>query len=142
MGCNPVSERGVIQNVKRAQQINDFHGVRFGNITPTDIDGLIEYHNKAWIIFEIKYKDAQLPYGQRLALERMVKDFTTAGKKAMALVVEHFIDDTSEQVDAAECFVREVFHSDNLTWQPPKYKIKLAAMTAAFFNYIETALTA
>lgn len=137
-----MSVRGVINHVNRAQQINDFSGIRFGNITPTDIDGLIEYHNKAWIIFEIKYKDAQLPYGQRLALERMVKDFTDAGKKAMAIVAEHYVDDTSKQVNAAECCVREVYHSGELSWKPPKRDIKLAKMAAVYLNHIEMELTA
>jgi len=131
-----MSERGVIQDTKRAQQINNFHNLRFGNITPTDIDGLIEYHDKAWIVFEIKYKGAQLPFGQKLAIERMINAFTAAGKKAMALVVEHNVDDTNNSVDCAECFVREVYHSDNPTWQPPKWKIKLGKMAEAYIKHV------
>jgi hypothetical protein len=46
--------RGVIQNVGRKQQINDFSELRFGNITPTDMDGCIEYKDKAYIfIFHV-----------------------------------------------------------------------------------------
>ena len=42
--------RGTIQNRERARQIIDFHGLRLdGKITPTDSDGEIEYHDKAWV---------------------------------------------------------------------------------------------
>lgn len=130
-----MSERGVIKDKRRAQQINDFSGLRLGNITPTDIDGLIEYHDKAWIVFEIKYKGAQLLFGQRLAIERMTNAFTAAGKKAMALVVEHNVDDTDNSVDCAKCFVREVYYGDSPTWRPPKRKINLREAIDEYFEY-------
>ena len=63
--------RGKIHNRERAQQIKDFQGLRFGNITPTDIDGLIEYKNKLFIIIELKFVGNELPFGQKLALERL-----------------------------------------------------------------------
>lgn len=128
--------RGVIHNTKRAQQINDFSGIRFKNITPTDIDGLIEYHDIAWLIFEVKHNGAPVPYGQRLALERMINAFTNAGKKAMALIVDHEVDDTSESVNEAECLVREIYHSDNQKWNPPKYSIKLGEIARTYIKHI------
>ena len=75
-----MNERGVINNIQRAQQINDFSNLLYGKITPTDIDGMIEYRGKLYIFFEIKYKDKDMPFGQRLALERLVKDLTYANK--------------------------------------------------------------
>lgn len=72
--------RGKIQYRERRKQLVDFSGIRIGNITPTDCDGLIEYHDKAYIIFEIKYRDAEVPHGQRLALQRSIDDFKRAGK--------------------------------------------------------------
>jgi hypothetical protein len=49
----------VIQNVGRKQQINDFSELRFGNITPTDMDGCIECKDKAYIFIEIKYMNKE-----------------------------------------------------------------------------------
>lgn len=75
-----------IQNPKRMKQLIDFSGLELdGGIYPTDIDGLIEYHNSEYIIIEVKHGNANVPYGQRLALRRMVDDFTKAGKKQWLL---------------------------------------------------------
>lgn len=101
--------RGVIQFRDRARQIINFKNIRFGNITPTDCDGEIEYKNKAWIFFEIKYRDAELPRGQKLALERKVNDMNRAQKSAVCFVAEHYIDDSSVDVNAANCIVREFY---------------------------------
>lgn len=65
------NERGKIENRNRARQIIDFSGLQYGKITPTDIDGLIEYHDKAILLLEFKYADAEMPRGQKVALERM-----------------------------------------------------------------------
>ena len=79
-----------ILNPKRMKQLIDFKGLELDNgIYPTDIDGLIEYHDSEYILLEVKHKDARVPYGQRLAIQRMVDDFTKAGKKAVAIVCEH-----------------------------------------------------
>ncbi len=69
-----MSERGVIEHRERAKQLRDFSGLRFGNITPTDIDGLIEYKNIAYVIIETKYGNAEVPLGQMIALERLCDD--------------------------------------------------------------------
>ena len=45
------NNRGVIQNRDRKKQIIDFSGLKYGKITPTDIDGLIEYKDKAMMFF-------------------------------------------------------------------------------------------
>ena len=140
--CMDTDKRGVIVNKQRAQQINDFSGIRFGNITPTDIDGLIEYHDTVWLIFEVKYRGTQLPFGQRLALERMVDAFTSAGKKAMALVVDHEVDDTSESINVSVCLVREIYHSDNMLWKPPNREITLGEMAKAYIGHYAIKQTA
>jgi hypothetical protein len=112
--------RGVIENTARAQQINDFSGLLYGKITPTDIDGLIEYQDKAYVFIEVKYNGKDLPYGQRLAIKRLVDDTSAQGKQAIALIVNHEVADTSASVPVAECIVREMYHSKEKLWRPPK----------------------
>ena len=69
------------------KQLIDFQGLAVDEyIYPTDIDGLIEYKDSEYIIFEVKYGDAEVPFGQKLALQRMVDDFTKTGKQAVVLV--------------------------------------------------------
>ena len=94
--------RGIIQNPERARQIIDFSGIRFKNITPTDIDGLIEYKNIAYVLMEFKHREAEMPHGQSLALTRMVDDFDRQGKYATLLVCEHYVDDPKADIIARD----------------------------------------
>lgn len=101
--------RGVIYNKARSQQINDFGNMAYGNITPTDIDGLIEYKDKGYIFYEIKYGDKEVPRGQRLALQRLIDDIEKAGKIGCVVIAEHDIQDTDESVPLDGCRVRELY---------------------------------
>lgn len=116
MGRNPLThERGEIYNRILASQIRDFSGLRIKNITPTDLDGYIEYQNKAWILFELKGEGAELPFGQRLALERMVDDLSKTGKYSIGFVAEHK-DIPPDDIDAKEAIIKEYRHLNE--WHP------------------------
>lgn len=127
--------RGVIQNTARKQQIIDFRNLRYGNITPTDVDAAIEYKDKAWILIEYKYGDAKLPYGQRLALERLIKDAEIAGKEAIAIVAEHDVHDTLKSVPGDLCMVREICYKQDYKWRPPKFKCTVKQMVDKFIEF-------
>ena len=109
-----------------------------GYIYPTDIDGIIEYKDSEYIIFEIKYKDSGLSVGQRLALERMVKDFETAGKRAIVMICEHNVSDCTKPVYAALCKVREVYCSGDCHWRRLKNKIRVKDAIEKFQNNIDS----
>ena len=128
--------RGLIKNAARKQQINDFSGLLIGNITPTDLDGVTEYKDKAYMLFEVKYDDAELPYGQRLCIERMIKDFGKSGKQAIAVVVEHDVHDTNESVSVAQCRVREIYMSHEKIWRPPKKFITAGELQTEYLLFI------
>jgi glycerophosphoryl diester phosphodiesterase len=93
--------RGVIRNREYGTQVRDFSGLRFGKITPTDIDGLIEYQNKGYVFIETKYKDAKLPRGQELALERLCDDLQNT-KPTLLIIASH---ETEGDIDVAETIV-------------------------------------
>lgn len=118
-----MSERGRIIFKERAQQINDFSGLQYENITPTDIDGLIEYHDKAYVIFEVKYDDKEVPWGQKLAIQRLIDDTAIAGKNSIALIIDHYVHDTGQSVNVADCYVREYYWWKDKQWLPPKHKL-------------------
>lgn len=63
--------RGVIQNREAAERISDFSGLRWGKITPTDIDLFLDFQNKVFIVGEGKTTGLKLKYGQKLALMRL-----------------------------------------------------------------------
>ena len=122
------TQRGAIEHRDCASQIRDFTGLLFGNITPTDIDALIEYKNKAFIFIEAKYMDAKMPYGQRLALERLCNSLD---KPSMLLVTEHY---TKGDIDFANSTVREYYYKGK--WLTPRTIIKLRGAIEIFLNSI------
>lgn len=126
--------RGKIQFRDRARQINDFSGLRYGNITPTDIDGFNEYHGKAMIFYEIKYGDKELPYGQKLALERLADNNQKAGTPSTVLVCRHNISDPEQDVNVAETIVTDFYYAGK--WYNHNSRTA-KEMTDSFLNFVE-----
>lgn len=125
-----------ILNPKRMKQLIDFKGLELDNgIYTTDIDGLIEYHDSEYIILEVKHNKAKVPWGQRLALQRMVDDFTKAGKKAVAIVCEHSVDDTNNPVVATVCNVRELYYGGEKRRRPPDSPMTVRQAVNNFRKY-------
>ena len=125
-----------ILNPSRMKQLIDFAGLELdGGIYPTDIDGLIEYHNSEYILIEVKHNKARLPIGQRIAMQRMVDDFTKAGKQAVAIVCEHNIDDTKQAVILSMCRVRELYYGAEHRWRPPDKRITVREAIDNFLRF-------
>lgn len=101
-------DRGKIVNRDRATQINDFHNIRYGKITPTDLDGFIDYHGALFIYFEIKYKDTQLHFGQKLALERLCDASQSGGIKSYLIISRHGVENPNEDVDVSQTLVSDL----------------------------------
>jgi hypothetical protein len=115
-----MSERGKIHNRERARQIVDFSGLRYTNKTPTDIDGFVDYKNKVFVWFELKYNGTDILPGQRLALERLVD---ASNVKSYALIADHYVDNPQNDVEAHAAIVREYY--DGTKWRPPKESISI-----------------
>ena len=101
--------RGQFQHKDRARQIIAFSGIKYGNITPTDIDGFFEKEDKVFVFFELKHGDAKVPAGQKLALTRLVDALTKAGKKAVLFVASHNTADPYDDVIAKDAIVTAVY---------------------------------
>jgi len=100
-------ERGKIKYRGRAKQIKDFSGLRWKNITPTDIDGFVEFGNKVFIFIEFKCFGVELPFGQRLAIERLVDAVSLTGKSCIGIVAEHN-NPIGEDINCEEAIVKEI----------------------------------
>lgn len=98
--------RGKIYNEEKAKQLNNFSGLRFGKITPTDVDGLLDFANKLFVLIEVKTDGVDLPHGQRQALERTCDAIHKAGKMSALLIVTHNTP-IEQQIDVAKCQVIE-----------------------------------
>lgn len=115
------------------KQLIDFKGLDVdGYIYPTDIDGILEYKDSEYIIFEIKYGNANVPYGQRLAIQRMVDDFTKIGKRAVAFVCEHSVRNADTPVVAAFCKVREMYCGGDSQWRVPEFDVTVREAVNSF----------
>lgn len=101
-----MTKRGEIRDQQLGAQVRDYSGLRFGQITPTDIDGYIEYHGRAHVTWELKYRDTELPYGQRLALERNCDDLNNT-RPAIAIIASHDAR-RGEVIDGANAIATEV----------------------------------
>lgn len=103
----------MIYNHDYNRQCINFDGLEHGGIGATDIDGLIEIQNRAFVVFEIKHIIGEVPKGQRLALQRMVDCFELAGRKAVAFICEHDVP-VGQDIDASSTIVRELYQGR--TW--------------------------
>ena len=126
------SRRGAIHNREYATQVKDYTGLRFGNITPTDIDGLIEYKDKAYVYIELKYKDAELPRGQRLALERQCDDMQRV-KPTITIIASH--SETGD-IDVANTTVTEYRFWG--AWRTRDTTTTTYDLISKFFSWVET----
>lgn len=125
-----------IRNPEGMKQLIDFQGLELDSgIFPTDIDGIIEFHDLRYIVFEVKHENSPAPVGQKLALQRMVDDFTKSGKRAVAIICEHNIPADKGAVIAAKCNVREVYFGAEHKWRPPHHQMKVREMVDLFLKY-------
>ena len=127
------NSRGKYEYRNRAKQLLRFDGLNFpGNVTPMDIDALIEFHDKKIVLVEVKLGKTPVPDGERKAIERMVRDFAKANKDALAIVAEHTVFNTNEDVYMKECMVREVLFGKEWVWRAPKEPITVGQAIELF----------
>ena len=107
-----MQQPGEIKHPSRAKQLIDFSGLQYtsphngSTITPTDIDGCIEWNDECFIFFEIKLKGKDVPYGQLLALQRLIDAIS---KPAILLIATHETENCNEVIDAATCIVSRFY---------------------------------
>jgi len=113
-------ERGKIRNREWASQLRDYSGLRFGKITPTDIDGFLDFGNKIFVLIESKYGGFDLPYGQKLALERLCDSCQESGKETLLLIAAH---NDAGDINVSDLLVREYRFREK--WRNPKSPISV-----------------
>lgn len=119
--------RGKIRNRAYAQQIQDMSGLRYGKITPTDIDAFLDFGGKVFIFIETKHGDAPLPYGQRLALERLCDACQKSEINTIVLVAR---SDTNGDIDTAHLPVTLLRHKG--VWRKPNRTLDVRSAVDSF----------
>lgn len=121
---------GVIRHRARAKQIVDFRNLLFGNITPTDMDGLIEFKNKCFLLLELKhFTNPQMDLGQRLALERLCLGLA----KPTLLLLGLHDREVHEDIDAAAAIVHRYFW--RAQWHSPRTTPTVREVADWFFDH-------
>lgn len=115
----------------RATQGRDFSGLRYGQITPTDIDALIEYKNTCYVFIEAKYGNSEMPYGQRVALERLCDDLQRL--KPTLLIVASHNQNSNQEIDFANSTVR-MYRDNKKIWKVPDPVPSVKQMVDAFLK--------
>lgn len=112
-----------VQHEQRFRQANIFDRMVFDRaIRPTDIDGALDFGNQLFVFFEMKTKDAAVPVGQRLFLERITDAIQAGGKMCCTFVCEH-AHPTFEDIQCADSNVREFRWA--YEWRKPSQAITL-----------------
>lgn len=115
--------QSTINNEKIVSQIKEFQGLRWEKIGPTDIDAFIDFGDRAFFIIELKYKDSDVKYGQKKALERLCDACQTAYRDSIVILATHD-SSVGEKIICADAIVKEVRYKGE--WFPPlrKYTVK------------------
>ena len=100
----------MIKYKNRIKQVLDFRGVGDSKIHPSDIDAVLEFDNKYLIIFEVKLKGVQVPFGQRLLFERIVNCWQKNNGEGFIVYCEHETN-TEEIIQMENTTVVNVYHN-------------------------------
>lgn len=93
-----------IKNREYLARIKNFSGLRFGSISPTDLDGFLDFGNRLFIFIETKFADSELRGGQKLALERLCDACQTEHRTSILIVTNY---QHEGEIDIAETIVQQ-----------------------------------
>jgi hypothetical protein len=123
-----------ITYISRFNQRKDYSGLTFGNITPTDIDSFLDFGNKVFVIIEFKLEGMEMPFGQQLAIERLV-DVLAQSKPTIGIVATHSTKPEDEIV-AGNCPVEKYRYKANWkTRSTPTTTRELIDIFLSFYKY-------
>lgn len=111
-----MEERGRIRNKEFKRQLFDMSGLRFGKITPTDVDGFMDFGNRLFVFFESKHGDSPMPTGQRMAMERLVDACQSPERGSVFFLLSHNGDE--EEIDVANLPIVKYRHFGQ--WKEPE----------------------
>lgn len=112
----PLPQRSGIRDRSALRQIKEFGKLVWGSIRPSDMDLLLEWKNRAYVLGEIKHVKARPNNGQRLALLRLCDDLSEK-KPCLLFYAEHDVSPELD-IDVAACSVSRFRFRNN--WRTPR----------------------
>ena len=104
---------GKIDYRSRAKQLTDYSGISYGKITPTDIDGVIDFRGQCFIFIELKLNETPVPYGQYKCFEAITNSIL---KPCLFIIAEHNAENPHSDIKAHEAKVRRCFCNRGYDW--------------------------
>lgn len=135
--------RGQFQVSNYAKQLISFDGLKFKgrngiyNVTPTDIDGLVQLDKEnCFIFFELKHSGG-VPSGQGNALRKLCDAVNAGGVECAVFVAVHNTPHP-ETIIAKDAVVTQVYYKGHL-YEERKHR-KLYEIALNFIDYIKESI--
>ena len=134
------TQRGTYQFEEYGKRLISFEGMNFRgstgkvNVTPTDIDGFIQFDiGNIFIFVEFKYGAPRVPDGQARALNALVD---AINGHAIWVIATHHNSDFTQPVIAAEAVVHRYYSNsfDEKGWNVLANKMKLKQFIDFYLN--------
>lgn len=119
----------VLRNRQQAAQLKVFEGMRWGSISPTDIDAFLEFKNRLFVFIETKHGGTLPEGGQRWGLERLCDACDRDGRLSVVLVASHESDGDIVFRDLPVTFYRYKGQ-----WLRPKQRLTLYEAVTLFHD--------
>lgn len=124
----------VIHNRENAKQLIDYSRMQQGGMYPSDVDGVIEYHGKAYVFLEYKYSGYSMPVGQKLMYQRMADDLSACGKPVCVMLCSHGQKDPAKDIDGAAARVTAIYWRGE--WRKVR-QLTAREWVASFFAWVD-----
>jgi len=118
---------------RELQKVSDFSGLKWGKVYPTDIDAFMDINDDLFVFVETKYDGARVPYGQKLALERLT-DATNIPPSRMSVCLIASHNDEGD-IDMGAATVTE--YRFNGSWREPSRKTTVRQAVEIFLVKME-----
>lgn len=125
---------GRIKN-RNLVQITDFSNLLFKlshtTISPTDVDGLLEYQGRVAFFIELKYGNNDIVSAQEYTFKNVSKAMLMGGYEAVYVIVANHESTPENDIDAGNAIIRKV-------WDGHKYHYP--SNTSTLRTFIKNAL--
>ena len=132
--------RGIFQNENHAKQLVSFEGMKFAgrsglyNVTPTDIDGLVQLDKEnCFIFFELKHSGG-VSNGQGSALMKLCDALNDSGAECTVLIALHNTP-YPETIVAKDAVVTYAYYKGHL--YPVREHRNLYEIAKNFIDYVK-----
>jgi hypothetical protein len=125
---------GTIKDINEMMVPVFFEGLFYDEKGPTDMDGVFELDDKAWIMYEVKRKGTVMKNGQRILMERFTKDMHKAGKEAYAIFCEH--EPGLKQIYLKDCVIKSYHYNENKDWTIPDHHCMVKEITDKIYEKV------